>query len=320
MASSDVSPSEIREYFMAENMRSIYGDDPRFHIPLLIIAEPVLPDWQVLRHRDFLSLYFVMSGRGTHIVGDQRYAICRGDVYLLGIGATHRFMDCHDLVATTIHFSPALFDQEALEALLATPGFQPLFVEDFVPESRDAEGRSARWLHLGPDTLGSVATDLDEILQETNTAGPVQKVLVRALMLRLMIRLSRLYASYSTSNGLAPSSRSLREKSVATAVRFIDENFASELRVNEIAKMVYLSPDHFTEVFSAVMGRTPRDYIRHVRVEHAKAGLQNSDIPITQLALECGLCDHAHLSQVFRAVVGMTPSKYRAQFNPKKMS
>lgn len=318
MTLTNESRNEIREYSMAENMRNKYGDDPRFHIPLLIIAEPVLPDWQVLRHRDFLSLYFVMSGRGTHIVDDRRYAICRGDVYLLGIGATHRFVDCQDLAATTIHFSPALFDRETLEALLETPGFQPLFVEDSVRESQGEEERGARWLHLGPDTLGSIAADLDEILQETNAPGPVRKVLVRALVLRLMIRLSRLYASYSASNDLPPSSRSLRENSVAIAVRFIDENFASELRVNEIAKMVYLSPDHFTEVFSAVMGRTPRDYIRHVRLEHAKASLRNSNTPITQIALECGWCDHAHLSQVFRTVVGLTPSQYRARFHSAK--
>jgi AraC-like DNA-binding protein len=303
---------------MAENVKSYYGDDPHFQIPLLIIAEPVMPGWQIQRHKDFLSLYFVMSGRGTHIVDDQKYAICRGDVYLLGVGATHRFVDCHDLVATTIHFSPALFDEEMLEALLETPGFQPLFVEPAVQESPDGEERGARWLHLGPDTLSGISVDLDEIMREANSSGPVRKVLVRALMLRLMIRLSRLYEAYGAANGLTPSRRSLNENSVATAVRFIDENFASILRVNEIAKMVYLSPDHFTEVFSAVMGRTPRDYIRHVRLEHAKARLQNSNLPITQVALECGLSDHAHLSRVFRASVSLTPSQYRAQFHPKK--
>ena len=310
--------SEIREYSMAENVRNLYGDDLRVQIPLLIIAEPVTPGWQVLRHKDFLSLYFVMSGRGTHIVGDQRYAICRGDVYLLGVGATHRFVDCHDLAATTIHFSPALFDEETLEALLATPGFQPLLVETAAQENAYGDAAGARWLHLGPDTLSGVAADLDEIMREANSSGPVRKVLVRALMLRLMIQLSRLYEAYSTANGLAPSRRSLNENSVATAVRFIDENFASVLRVNEIAKMAYLSPDHFTEVFSNVMGRTPRDYIRHVRLEHAKARLQNSNLPITQVALECGLSDHAHLARVFRASVGLTPSQYRARLHPKK--
>ena len=302
-------PIEVREYSMAENMRSMYGDDPSLQIPMLIIREPVIPPWLVLRHKDFLSLYFVLSGRGTHIVDDQRYAICRGDVYLLGIGATHRFVDCHDLVAKTVHFSPVLFEQETLESLLATPGFQSLFVEFAVQGIVDEEGRSARWLHLPPDTLSGISADLDEIMLESISAGSVRKVLMRALMLRLMIRLSRLYVS---ANGLAPSHRSLNENSVATAVRFIDENFASILRVNEIAKMVYLSPDHFTEVFSAVMGRTPRDYIRHVRLEHAKAKLQHSDLPITQIALECGLGDHAQLCRIFRATTGITPSQYRA--------
>jgi transcriptional regulator GlxA family with amidase domain len=137
-------------------------------------------------------------------------------------------------------------------------------------------------------------------------------------MLKFIIRLSRLYASYGTANDVPYTTRSLQENSVATAVRFIDENFASILRVNEIAKMLYLSSDHFTEVFSGVMGRTPRDYIRHVRLEHAKFCLQTTNLSITQVAQECGLCDHAHLAHVFRAAVGLTPSQYRAQFSVKR--
>jgi AraC-like DNA-binding protein len=217
------------------------------------------------------------------------------------------------LVATTIHFSLDLFDRETLGALLETPGFRSLFVDRSVQVIRNKEGRNARWLHVGPDVLNSISFDLDEIMREVYSYGPLRKVSVRALMLRHLVRLSRLYETYCTANVLKTNIRSLNETSVAAAVCFIDENFASNLRVNEIAKMVYLSPDHFTEVFSAVMGRTPSDYIRHIRVEHAKAKLQKSDLPITQVALECGLGDHSNLCRIFRISTGLTPTQYRTK-------
>jgi hypothetical protein len=80
-------------------------------------------------HTDFLSLYVVRQGRGTHVVNGVPYGIARGDVYVMGVGMQHFFMRCHDLVTDTIHFSPQLFDEKTRQVLAETAGFHELFIE-----------------------------------------------------------------------------------------------------------------------------------------------------------------------------------------------
>jgi len=81
-----------------------------------------------LLHRDFLSLYITLQGRATHLIDRVPFAVSRGDVYIMGVGSEHRFIDCHDLLTDTLHFSPSIFDWETMQALTNTPGFQALFV------------------------------------------------------------------------------------------------------------------------------------------------------------------------------------------------
>jgi hypothetical protein len=40
----------------------------------------------------------------------------------------------------------------------------------------------------------------------------------------------------------------------------------------------------------------------------------NTREPLSQVALDCGMCDQAHFTRVFRKVVGISPSVWRRQF------
>jgi transcriptional regulator GlxA family with amidase domain len=92
----------------------------------------------------------------------------------------------------------------------------------------------------------------------------------------------------------------------------MDEHFAMALRIEQVAASVFLSTDRFTEVFGKSMGRTPRDYLRHLRLEQAKLLLATTDESISSVGLKSGFSDIAYFSRVFRAAVGLTPSRYRA--------
>ena len=55
---------------------------------------------------------------------------------------------------------------------------------------------------------------------------------------------------------------------------------------------------------------TPRQMIQKVRLEHAHR-LLLTDIPITQVALQCGYTDHSAFTRQFKALTGFTPRQYR---------
>ena len=59
-------------------------------------------------------------------------------------------------------------------------------------------------------------------------------------------------------------------------------------------------------------GRTPRGYLRRLRLERAKLLLAADDRPVTDVALECGFCSPSHLATSFALAFGLPPSHYRS--------
>ena len=103
-------------------------------------------------HRDFCSLYLVQRGQGFHIIDQRRYAVTRGDVYVMGPGMAHYFTSGENLSTLTAHFLPSLFTTEEREALAALPGFAALFVTD-APRRESGVTRT-----VGAATEGALAS------------------------------------------------------------------------------------------------------------------------------------------------------------------
>jgi AraC-like DNA-binding protein len=300
-----LQPSHVSEaYFPALAAR--HPNSAAAFLPLVMWQDTIDPQSSSLahQHRDFFSLYLVRQGRGTHVIDGVPYAVARGDVYAMGVGQTHWFTDCDSLCTDTLHFSPDIFDGPTLETLSATPGFQSLFVEE--PLRRHENG--GRWLHLTPEQHDSVERDLTELREEWNAGTPDGTLLTQALFLRLLIRLARCYAS---SPGPLPDVSS--GATVAAAVRYFDAHFTEPVRIADVAARVFLSPDRFTEVFSSAMGRTPRDYLGHLRLERAKRLLTTTDLPISEVGIESGFGDAAYFTRTFRQATGRTPRAFRAE-------
>ena len=293
----------VRDAFF-DNLAAEWPGTAAGRLPLVIYRDVVQGEMpEVIRHRDFFSLYIVRQGRGTHVIDERPYGVARGDVYAMGLGMAHHFADCDQLETDTLHFASAMFDRETLETLAGTRGFQSLFVEE--PLRREENG--GRWLHLTPEQYAAVSCALAELHAEWSSGTPEGALLTRALFLRLLIHLARVYAD---SPGPAPAGAS-HEATVAAAVRFLDAHFSEPLRIADVAASVFLSPDHFTEVFSQAMGRTPRDYLGHLRLERAKALLTGGGLSIAEVGLEAGFGDAAYFTRAFRAATGQTPRQFR---------
>jgi AraC family transcriptional regulator len=106
--------------------------------------------------------------------------------------------------------------------------------------------------------------------------------------------------------GLAP----WRAKRV---VAYIEANIASNLRTADLAGVVGLSTSHFFRAFKESFGETPLAYITKQRMLRAQLIMLNSRQPLSQIAIDCGMFDQAHLTRVFRKTVGVSPGAWRRQ-------
>ena len=114
----------------------------------------------------------------------------------------------------------------------------------------------------------------------------------------------RLNPTVATQGGLAPW-QTLR------VTRYVDANLADRLSIGALASLARLSNTYFARAFKTSLGCTPHAYIIERRIEKAKQILLESNAPLSQIALDCGMADQANLSRLFRRLVGETPSVWR---------
>jgi AraC family L-rhamnose operon regulatory protein RhaS len=302
-----------RDCFFERDVASACAGTAARRLPLVLRVDdvpPILLDCPH-RHIDFFALYVVRSGRGIHIIDDIPYGVSRGDVYAMGLGVTHCYTQCDNLVSDALYFAPQIFNRAVREALAEEPGFLSMFVAGLRPGAA-GEG-SGRWLHLTPDGYSVVAQQIAELRFEWNANSQTGTLLSQALFLRLLVHLARLNAGAAQSGDMRTASPTsgIRETTVAAAVRYMDEHFAEPLLIEQVAASVFLSTDRFTEVFAAAMGRTPRDYLRHLRLERARLLLTTTEESISAIGRESGFGDSAYFSRMFRAATGLTPKEYR---------
>ncbi len=91
----------------------------------------------------------------------------------------------------------------------------------------------------------------------------------------------------------------------------MEQNLSAPLSIDELARRVQVSSRQLIRLFRAQTGSSPISYYRRLRLNYARWLLMNSDDSITQIALEAGFSDCAHLSRQFRSVFGMPPSSLR---------
>jgi LacI family transcriptional regulator len=98
---------------------------------------------------------------------------------------------------------------------------------------------------------------------------------------------------------------------VAQAMRFIRERACFGIDINDVADHVGLSLSGLLRKFRKHIGRTPKEEIMRVQIEHAKKLLTQTDRNCTNIAKKSGFHSISNFTRAFHREVGMTPNTYR---------
>lgn len=98
---------------------------------------------------------------------------------------------------------------------------------------------------------------------------------------------------------------------VRKVTSYVDANLDQTIRNEDLAAIARLNASHFGRAFRNSFGEPPHEYVIRRRVERAQGLMLSTSAPLSSIALDCGLADQAHLSRLFRRVVGETPRAWR---------
>jgi len=91
---------------------------------------------------------------------------------------------------------------------------------------------------------------------------------------------------------------------------YIDQHLHRIIPVDDLARITFLHPNYFITSFKNIMGCAPIQYVTMQRLEAAKRLLEETSLPIVDIASKVGMLNH-YLSRMFKRETGITPKQYR---------
>ncbi|WP_380180430.1 arabinose operon transcriptional regulator AraC, partial [Kalamiella sp. sgz302252] len=103
----------------------------------------------------------------------------------------------------------------------------------------------------------------------------------------------------------------IRDPRIIEACQYVTNNLAGELKIDEVANHVCLSPSRLAHLFREQMGINLLRWREDQRIIRARLLLQTTQEPIATVGRIVGYDDQLYFSRVFRKRVGVSPSDFR---------
>jgi AraC family transcriptional regulator of adaptative response/methylated-DNA-[protein]-cysteine methyltransferase len=108
---------------------------------------------------------------------------------------------------------------------------------------------------------------------------------------------------------VAPDSGQFHYDLMAAALRYIEARRDRQPSLEEVAAAIGLSPAHFQRVFSQWVGVSPKRYLQHLTLGHAKR-LLDDRFTVLDATYDSGLSAPSRLHDLFLRWEAMTPGEY----------
>lgn len=168
-------------------------------------------------------------------------------------------------------------------------------------------GRVVDRFGIHDQQLGALAQQFAGELEQ-GVAG--WAIYAEAITTQMAVLLARYHAggareSARVPGGMAPNVR-------RRVLDYIEANLEHDISLADLARVAGLAPSHFSHSFRATFACAPYQYVLRQRAHRARQLLEANRMPLAEVALAAGFANQAHLTTLFKRVVGVTPAAYRA--------
>ena len=263
-------------------------------------------NYPIHSHEEF-ELNFVEHCAGVHrVVGDSIEEVGDYDLVLVtGDGLEHAWQQGNctspDVREITIQFSSSLLDNRLLDRNQFTS------IRKMFDRAR----------------LG-VAFSMTAILKVYNLLDGLASQQERFEQFLMMLKLLYDLSQDSEARTLASSSFAQKEtgresRRVAKVKEYISAHYAEELRLEELASLVGMTPSAFSRFFKKHTTCTLSDYIIDIRLGAAARMLVDTTASVSEICYACGFNNLSNFNRMFKARRGYTPRDFRAFFTKSRV-
>lgn len=244
----------------------------------------------------YYEICYLSEGERHYFVRDRTYHMVKGDLILIPGNELHRAMDAKHAKyeKLEIDFLPS-FLSPLNKLLNCKQLLAPFEHEELL-------------LRLGPQEQEKFTNFYFDLKHELRQRGFAYTAQLKMLISQLLIFIERIQPDMPRIHE-APSvyyhakSRDL--------IQYVNENFKDKLNLEMLAERYDYHPGYISILFKKITGFTFVEYINNMRVKASQDLLQNTELPITDICVECGFNSLSHFGRVFKQITGIAPSEYR---------
>ncbi len=99
---------------------------------------------------------------------------------------------------------------------------------------------------------------------------------------------------------------------IEKAKQYINEQYDQDIKASEVAGRLKISPGYFSFIFKQSTGKSFKEYMNELRIDHAKHLLATTHDKVFEIAEQVGYKEYKYFVSVFKSYTGITPKEYRA--------
>lgn len=245
-----------------------------------IVGELVGPP----HYHNFFEIYYIESGNCSYFINDIMHQLQPGDVVLIPEGVIH------NTFYKDVRYSRMLIN--------CSRRFIPNAVMPYLP--------SMLYLYRNPevtDTIYSIFKSIEAEFRKNDALSQESLGCYTHMLFFTMARHPNTYDNRKKSN-----------RHTTDAIRYMQQNFAEDLTLPDVAQRFFISPEHLSRMLKKKTGFGFSQYLNLLRLQQAETLLQQADrLSISQIAALCGFNDSNYFSVKFKKQYGISPKKRQQQ-------
>ena len=280
-------------YFeLKENKPHGTKDDPfsTYHIENRGQSFQILVHWH-----DELEIIYVKSGFLTVNISGENYIGKPGDAFVVSPGNLH-FMGSQ---TGTVDYFTFLFPLKYIA-----------FRSDDMLDDKLIEPLNSGHLMISPEIKDTVKEQCEQLARvyaaeidksESKITSQIRKKIILLQFIHELWKKGFIVENDTTG-------RNTVEKEM---VSYIQQNYMGKILLREFGEQFHLSEKYISRYFKEHFHITLSQYVTYLRLEHAKQMLQETDISVTEVAMQSGYQNISYFIRSFKKTYGVSPLKYR---------
>ncbi len=291
---TDSKGKELKEYNQLFNFIANEADVHQY------LTDCISPHW----HKE-LEIFILLEGHVKIGIEDQRYTLSAGEGCFINSNILHSF-SCEN--SKPCLFRSFVFDSNIVGG---TPG--SIFDISYVrPILKNAPAFYPFYKTTQDDSPFFSLFHQAFYACKKEYCG--YELDIRYALSKMLFLICRKFSAQKTSLHFSDT----QEKRIKQMLTWIDTHLREPISVFDIAESANICTRECQRIFKRYLHYSPMSYVKKKRILYAADQLSKTDLPITDIAMECGFASPSHFSKQFHEIIGSTPRDYRNTVRTKE--